>query len=108
MISSLLINSSFLFSPQGILSVIGAAVLSIAAVIVTAPSRYPDIFAVLISGYSCVHFVFFLAWFYYLQLTAGIPVDIEDAMKSKSSDQMTKKKERKQKFQRRKKSKKVD
>lgn len=92
----------------GILSVIGAVFLSITAVLVMAPSRYPDIFAVLISGYSCVHFVFFLVWFYYLQLKAGIAVDFEDRMKNKTSDKMTKKKERKQKYQRRKKSKKVD
>ena len=51
------------------LSLVGAAVLSLASVSLAPPAHLPDIFTVLIATYACVHFVFFLFYFYWVQLT---------------------------------------
>ena len=51
------------------LSLAGAAALVVAMVSLKPPARLPDIFTVLIALYSCVHFMFFLCYFYWVQLT---------------------------------------
>ena len=50
------------------LSLAGAAALVVAMVSLKPPARLPDIFTVLIAIYSCVHFMFFLGYFYRVQL----------------------------------------
>ncbi|KAJ7388911.1 Glucosyltransferase-like protein [Desmophyllum pertusum] len=52
-----------------ILSVIGALGLHTGSALVQPPSRYPDLWPVLISLYSCAHFLAFLFYFNYLQFT---------------------------------------
>lgn len=49
------------------LSMMGAVLLTVASLILTPPPRYPDLFPVLVSIYSCAHFVLFLAAFHYFQ-----------------------------------------
>lgn len=41
--------------------------LCISSHFVTPPARLPDLFPVLISGFSCLHFLGFLVWFNYMQ-----------------------------------------
>jgi len=52
-----------------ILSVMGALVLHAGSAILQPPSRYPDLWPVLISVYSCVHFLAFFCYFNYMQFT---------------------------------------
>jgi len=49
-------------------SLVGCLVLTICSVTVSPPSRYPDLFPLLISIYSCAHFVAFFAYFNYRQI----------------------------------------
>lgn len=49
------------------MSLIGAVFLTVASLILTPPPRYPDLFPVLVSIYSCAHFVLFLVAFHYCQ-----------------------------------------
>lgn len=51
-------------------SIVGALILSIVSKIVEPPQKYPDLFPLLISIYSCGHFFIFLAYFNYVQLFA--------------------------------------
>ena len=44
-------------------SIVGAGILAACSLILPAPSRYPDLWAVLISLYSFVHFFCFLLYF---------------------------------------------
>ncbi|XP_046567419.1 dolichyl pyrophosphate Man9GlcNAc2 alpha-1,3-glucosyltransferase-like [Haliotis rubra] len=50
------------------LSCLGAGALTVASQVVKAPVRLPDLFPVLISIYSCMHFILFLLYFTYYQL----------------------------------------
>lgn len=43
--------------------------LSLASLLIPPPPRYPDIFPLLISVYSAMHFLFFLFYFNYIQVT---------------------------------------
>ncbi|XP_058956144.2 dolichyl pyrophosphate Man9GlcNAc2 alpha-1,3-glucosyltransferase [Pocillopora verrucosa] len=52
-----------------VLSVIGALGLHIGSAVVQPPKRYPDLWPVLISLYSCAHFLAFLCYFNYIQFT---------------------------------------
>lgn len=52
-------------------SVVGMDVLSVASVVLEPPTRYPDIFPLLISLYSCAHFVLFFLYFNYRQIFTG-------------------------------------
>lgn len=54
---------------QFVLSVIGALGLHIGSAVVQPPKRYPDLWPVLISLYSCAHFLAFLCYFNYIQFT---------------------------------------
>ncbi|XP_061175414.1 dolichyl pyrophosphate Man9GlcNAc2 alpha-1,3-glucosyltransferase-like [Saccostrea echinata] len=49
------------------LSMVGALCLTVANLCLTPPPRYPDLFPVLVSIYSCAHFVLFLIVFHCLQ-----------------------------------------
>ena len=51
------------------LSVIGMVGLTVTSLAVAPPSRLPDLFPVLVSAYSCGHFVIFLLCFHWLQFT---------------------------------------
>ncbi|XP_022109410.1 dolichyl pyrophosphate Man9GlcNAc2 alpha-1,3-glucosyltransferase-like isoform X2 [Acanthaster planci] len=53
-------------------SLLGAMALSITSVILEPPARYPDLYAVLVSVYSCAHFLVFLVIFYIMQLTTEV------------------------------------
>lgn len=52
-----------------LLSVLGALCLHTGSAVVQPPRRYPDLWPVLISLYSCLHFLGFLCYFNYLQFT---------------------------------------
>lgn len=49
-------------------SILGALLLSIVSQFVKPPERYPDLFPLLISLYSCGHFLIFFIYFNYVQL----------------------------------------
>ena len=51
------------------MSIFGAILLSTACVTIKPLAKYPDLFTVLVSVYSCGHFVLFLIWFHYLQFS---------------------------------------
>ena len=54
------------------LSLIGCVVLCIGPVSgLQVPKKYPDLWAVLISAYSCVHFVVFAMYFNWMQLSGA-------------------------------------
>jgi len=57
--------------------------------IISPPTRFPDIFPVLISTFSCAHFMAFLSYFVWLQLgttsgstyeNIGRPINIEQKL----------------------------
>jgi alpha-1,3-glucosyltransferase len=50
------------------LSIVGCYILAFSSVYVKPPSRYPDLWPVLVSIYSCGHFVIFALFFHYVQL----------------------------------------
>ena len=52
------------------LSLLGAVILTCGTSLYKPPPRYPDLWAVLVSMYSCGHFVCFLIYFHWLQFTA--------------------------------------
>lgn len=54
-----------------ITSILGCFVLSIMALILKPPIRYPDIHPTVNALYSCTHFVGFLIFFYYRQFSPG-------------------------------------
>lgn len=62
--SSQLLHVSFYAS-----SLIGCSALTICQLFVTAPSRFPHLFPLLISVYCCSHFLLFLCYFNYKQWT---------------------------------------
>lgn len=49
-------------------SLAGCLVLTICSATVSPPSQYPDLFPLLISVYSCAHFIAFFAYFNYRQI----------------------------------------
>ncbi|KAL0134882.1 hypothetical protein PUN28_001575 [Cardiocondyla obscurior] len=49
-------------------SILGALVLSVFSKFVKPPERYPDLFSLLVSIYSCGHFLIFFIYFNYIQL----------------------------------------
>lgn len=72
--SSQLLHVSFYAS-----SLIGCSALTICHLFVTAPSRFPHLFPLLISVYCCSHFLLFLCYFNYKQWTTR--TDKEDEKK---------------------------
>lgn len=61
-VKSILANTSFCVL-QFLLSVTLMGVLSLMSATVRPPQRLPDLFPVLVSSISCLHFLFFLAYF---------------------------------------------
>lgn len=61
-----------------VLSMVGAMGLHIGSAVVKPPRRYPDLWPVLISLYSCAHFLAFLLYFHYLQLS--LPYDLRSVV----------------------------
>ncbi|XP_014475945.1 PREDICTED: probable dolichyl pyrophosphate Man9GlcNAc2 alpha-1,3-glucosyltransferase [Dinoponera quadriceps] len=53
------------------LSLSGALILSVGSRCVKPPERYPDLFPLLVSVYSCGHFLIFFLYFNYVQLSAS-------------------------------------
>jgi alpha-1,3-glucosyltransferase len=49
-------------------SLAGSLMLTVCSVVVSPPSQYPDLFPLLISIYSCAHFIAFFAYFNYRQI----------------------------------------
>lgn len=57
------------------MSVLGMVALTVGSLAVKPPVHLPDLFPVLVSVYSCLHFLLFLVYFHYRQLTiASVPV----------------------------------
>ena len=54
---------------QPISSIASLSVLCLASHVVSPPQRYPDLFPVVISALSCLHFAAFLMWFQWFQIT---------------------------------------
>ncbi|KAL7288105.1 probable dolichyl pyrophosphate Man9GlcNAc2 alpha-1,3-glucosyltransferase [Trichogramma pretiosum] len=52
------------------ISILGVLILSLCAKFLKAPKKYPDLYSLLISIYSCGHFVVFLIYFNYKQFYA--------------------------------------
>ncbi|XP_011497952.1 PREDICTED: probable dolichyl pyrophosphate Man9GlcNAc2 alpha-1,3-glucosyltransferase [Ceratosolen solmsi marchali] len=52
------------------LSLLGVLVLSVCSGLLKAPKKYPDLFPLLVSVYSCIHFFLFLVYFNYKQFCA--------------------------------------
>ena len=55
---------------QHIASLIGAIILAVISQVLTPPVKLPDLYTLLITTYSFVHFAAFLLYFHYLQFTA--------------------------------------
>ncbi|XP_013384169.1 dolichyl pyrophosphate Man9GlcNAc2 alpha-1,3-glucosyltransferase isoform X2 [Lingula anatina] len=53
------------------LSLLGSVVLAVASLTLTPPKKLPDLFPVLISAYSCCHFVLFTLYFHWWQFTCS-------------------------------------
>ena len=54
---------------QHIASLIGAIILAVISQVLTPPVKLPDLYTLLITTYSFVHFAAFLLYFHYLQFT---------------------------------------
>ena len=54
---------------QYVLSLFGAVGLTVATVTMKPPTHLPDLFPVLVSAYSCGHFILFLIYFHIKQFT---------------------------------------
>lgn len=59
-----------------LVSFFGCFLLHLISHIITPPRRYPDLFPVLISVYSCGHFSFFLLYYHYLQYNEYSSIDV--------------------------------
>ena len=77
----------FIYIIQECMSMLGASVLTFLSLSVDPPARYPDLWPVLVSIYSCGHFTTFLLISHYWQLTATSELDMtSDTALSKSSN----------------------
>lgn len=66
----------FAFKCILLMSLLGCVVLFLMALTLNPPQKYPDLFPLLISVYSCVHFLGFFIYFNYKQMK--IPQQFED------------------------------
>ncbi|XP_026501293.1 dolichyl pyrophosphate Man9GlcNAc2 alpha-1,3-glucosyltransferase [Vanessa tameamea] len=68
-----LLSTNFFFSLQGMFW------LGLGTLLVEPPPRYPDTFPLLISMYSCLHFIFFLVYFTHQQISLPtcLPIKIK-------------------------------
>ena len=58
-------------------SLLGCVGLIVAFFTTTPPPSLPDLYTVLISAYSAMHFLCFLIYFHYIQITAHHEVTVE-------------------------------
>ena len=63
-----------LVSFQFCISMVGVVILTFTSVLVPPPTHLPDLFPLMISVYSCAHFLMFLAYFHHAQLVSEKPV----------------------------------
>lgn len=63
-------------------SVLGMLLLSIFSKFIKPPERYPDLFPLLVSIYSCGHFLIFFAYFNYVQLFSSKKKNFANKVKS--------------------------
>ncbi|XP_023944825.2 dolichyl pyrophosphate Man9GlcNAc2 alpha-1,3-glucosyltransferase [Bicyclus anynana] len=70
-----LFSTLFFFSLQGMFW------LGLGSLLVAPPPQYPDLFPLLISVYSCLHFVWFLAYFTYSQLQLPTCLPLQPKLK---------------------------
>lgn len=56
------------------ISMVGVVILTFTSVLVPPPTHLPDLFPLMISVYSCAHFLMFLAYFHHAQLVSEKPV----------------------------------
>ncbi|XP_050401909.1 dolichyl pyrophosphate Man9GlcNAc2 alpha-1,3-glucosyltransferase isoform X1 [Patella vulgata] len=73
-----------------IISMVGVILLTGASHFIIPPPQLPDLFPVLISSYSCAHFLFFLLYFHFAQIF-GDEIDID---RKKSTRVQTSKKKK--------------
>lgn len=55
------------------ISMVGIVILSLATAFIPAPTHLPDLFPLIVSVYSCGHFLLFLLFFHYQQFSAATP-----------------------------------
>lgn len=55
------------------LSLIGCAIISICSIMLNPPQKYPYLWPLIISTYSCIHFILFLIYFNLNQLMLRVP-----------------------------------
>ncbi|XP_076463078.1 dolichyl pyrophosphate Man9GlcNAc2 alpha-1,3-glucosyltransferase-like [Babylonia areolata] len=65
-----LLEQTWLIKALYTLSMCGAVVLAVMSQALAPPQKLPDLYTLLITTYSCGHFVAFLAYFHFLQFTA--------------------------------------
>lgn len=78
--------TSWIFPMQFWCSILGVIALIACSLVIQSPQRFPDLWPVLVSIYSCGHFILFLISFNYLQFTSkdiGPTSAIEGAVQSK-------------------------
>ncbi|XP_049879465.1 dolichyl pyrophosphate Man9GlcNAc2 alpha-1,3-glucosyltransferase [Pectinophora gossypiella] len=64
------------------ISIIGMLWLTFASVLLKPPPKYPDLFPLLVSVYSCSHFLFFFLYFNYQQFS--LPTELPKVQKVKT------------------------
>ena len=60
-----------------VVSLLGCVGLVVASYTITPPPSLPDLYPVLISAYSAMHFMCFMLYFHYIQITANPEVTVE-------------------------------
>lgn len=55
------------------ISLLGCVILTICSILLKSPQKYPYLWPLIISTYSCVHFIAFLMYFNYEQLMLHVP-----------------------------------
>ncbi|KAL4236842.1 Glucosyltransferase-like protein [Mactra antiquata] len=64
------------------ISTVGVVILTLATVLVPPPERLPDLFPLVISVYSCGHFILFTLYFHYCQFTVNTGISNKQSIKS--------------------------
>ena len=67
-------NNIYIFSFQFCISMVGVVILTFTSVLFPPPTHLPDLFPLMISVYSCAHFIMFLIYFHHAQFSSERPV----------------------------------